>query len=364
MIGTAMMLATVMTGAVEYSVIDVGSLAGGDNALPPGTVAADIGPAGTVVGSSVLSGVDADFRAYTWTAGSMMELIHLGMHGQSQAFAVNGFGDVAGVSFQLGDLLPVGMAWNAAGIPTVLGEIVPQDISDDGLIVGAAPTDFTGLHYRAAQWDGGVITMLPDLGGLDSVAREVGADGRIVGGATPGGADGHHAVLWQDGMIIDLGTPGGATSQAYAISPSGRIVGHGRTAGGQVRAFMADVDSAGAVQTFTTLSAIDNTFAYARGINAAHDIVGTSDSRAVRWDAAGTLVDLNDLIPPGSGWVLTHALAINDAGQIVGKGLHLGKPRAFLLSPADVCPGDANGDLQVNFEDLNLVLDHWGNPGG
>jgi hypothetical protein len=52
----------------------------------------------------------------------------------------------------------------------------------------------------------------------------------------------------------------------------------------------------------------------------------------------GMLVDLNDLIPVDSGWVLVEAKAINDRGQIVGQG-HLKsdekkKMRAFLLTPA------------------------------
>ena len=34
--------------------------------------------------------------------------------------------------------------------------------------------------------------------------------------------------------------------------------------------------------------------------------------------SAGVTTDLNDLIPAGSGWTLTHAVAINDSGQIVG----------------------------------------------
>jgi hypothetical protein len=47
----------------------------------------------------------------------------------------------------------------------------------------------------------------------------------------------------------------------------------------------------------------------------------------------GSMHDLNNLIPPGSGWELVEATAINDAGQIAGSGRLGGKMRAFLLTP-------------------------------
>lgn len=45
------------------------------------------------------------------------------------------------------------------------------------------------------------------------------------------------------------------------------------------------------------------------------------------------MLDLNDLIPPGAGWVLTDAIDINNDGQIVGNGYLDGAVRAFLLMP-------------------------------
>ena len=31
--------------------------------------------------------------------------------------------------------------------------------------------------------------------------------------------------------------------------------------------------------------------------------------------------------------------------------------------PAAPCPGDANGDQLINFDDLNVVLSHWNGSG-
>jgi hypothetical protein len=46
------------------------------------------------------------------------------------------------------------------------------------------------------------------------------------------------------------------------------------------------------------------------------------------------MLDLNDLIKPGTGWVLATANGINDAGEIAGSGTYYGSVRAFVLSPA------------------------------
>jgi probable HAF family extracellular repeat protein len=81
-------------------------------------------------------------------------------------------------------------------------------------------------------------------------------------------------------------------------------------------------------------------FSWAYAINDAGQIVGHSGSgpqccwrdRAVIWTGS-VIADLNDLIPPDSGWVLTMATGINDAGQIVGQGTIGGQTHAFLLTP-------------------------------
>ena len=45
------------------------------------------------------------------------------------------------------------------------------------------------------------------------------------------------------------------------------------------------------------------------------------------------MLDLNNLIPANSGWLLQQATAINDQGQIVGYGTLNGQSEAFLLTP-------------------------------
>lgn len=45
-------------------------------------------------------------------------------------------------------------------------------------------------------------------------------------------------------------------------------------------------------------------------------------------------VDLNTLIPPGTGWYLNTASAMTNVGYISGTGTLSGKPRPFLLIPS------------------------------
>ena len=80
----------------------------------------------------------------------------------------------------------------------------------------------------------------------------------------------------------------------------------------------------------------------AYGINAAGQVVGWSYTSGGAYDAflysSGSMVDLNSLIAPSSGWTLLQANAVNDNGQIVGYGTYEGETEAFLLTPTPAPP--------------------------
>jgi probable HAF family extracellular repeat protein len=78
-----------------------------------------------------------------------------------------------------------------------------------------------------------------------------------------------------------------------------------------------------------------NSTTWGLAINDSGVIVGYSSFQATYHAfvySGGKMRDLNKLIPAGSGWLLLQAFGINNAGQIVGTGMHNGKEHGFLLT--------------------------------
>lgn len=141
------------------------------------------------------------------------------------------------------------------------------------------------------------MTSLGALGGTGSVGYGINDAGQVTGLAytTSSSPYLYHAFLYSNGAMTDLGTMGGISSAGYGINSAGQVVG----------------------------SVLMGHDARDRGINNAFLY---SD---------GTMTNLNTLIDPSSGWTLSEARGINDAGQIVGWGVspYGGEFHAFLLTP-------------------------------
>jgi probable HAF family extracellular repeat protein len=284
--------------------------------------------------------------------------------------SINGLGDVAG------NEPPNNAAVYSHGIVTLLDAGIPNvccgtayAINDSGQVAGEAI--FGNVHH-AFQYSGGVLQDIGTLSGDQwSYARGINASGEVVGWS---GAPGRtHAFLYSGGVMHDLGTLGGQNSQATAINDAGDVVGSSEVpAGGASRAFlyrngvMQDLGSlqpggtslASAISAngqitgtaspccraflyangvMTDLGAPINTESYGLGINASGQIVGQYLIASSYWAAflytpRSGFLNLNSLLPPNSGWNLQLAVAINDAGQIVGQGDYLGWNRGFLLT--------------------------------
>ena len=74
------------------------------------------------------------------------------------------------------------------------------------------------------------------------------------------------------------------------------------------------------------------------------DCVNFSSKRAFLWENGGPMVDLNTLVPSGSGLQLTGAVDINNRGEIAGSGvLANGDQHAVLLIPCDENHPDIEG---------------------
>ncbi|MEQ1638464.1 MAG: hypothetical protein ABL903_17470 [Methylococcales bacterium] len=94
-------------------------------------------------------------------------------------------------------------------------------------------------------------------------------------------------------------------------------------------------------------------------INNKGQVVGSTNSTGPFYPAFnltyiyqdGIATDLNTLIPANSGWKLSSAYTINEAGQILVAG-NLGYA---LLTPTVHAPCDANQDGKINKTDLSLI---------
>jgi probable HAF family extracellular repeat protein len=261
---------------------------------------------GQIVGGS--DNGSGQFHAFTYSSGKMSDLGTLGGE-HSEAFGINNHGVIVGDALN-GDPATMGFAQAfryAGGTMTDLGTLpgglgsTAYAINNKGMIGGSSfegPFTVPEYPFHAVTFSGGAAHSIgaSDLG--DSAIYGLNDDGLAVGGIpTSTLIHASHAFLYDHGTITDLGIldPTEDDSIAWDINNLKQIVG--------TAAVTIDPDHYG--------------------------------YHGFLWTGAG-LVDLNTLIDPKSGWVITSANGINDAQQIA----------------ATACYGGAFGDCRAVRLDL------------
>jgi probable HAF family extracellular repeat protein len=334
--------------------------------LPPLTRAFGVRPSrwgyasGVSADGSVVVGVTwnaaGQRRAFRWTAAAGME--DLGTLGgrESEAYGVSADGSVvvgwadnaAGQQRAFRWTAAAGkwraFRWTAARRMQDLGTLGGSEsralgVSADGSVVVGWAHNAAG-RMRAFRWtaaDG--MQDLGTLGGDESAALGVSADGSVVVGWATSATGKARAFRWTAARgMQNLGTLGGDGSWAYGVSADGSVVvGWATSAAGKARAFRWT-----AARGMQNLGTLGGDWSAASGVSADGSVVvGTADNavgqpRAFRWTAASGMEDLNitcaHLLTDGSK--LWEARAISPDGRyIVGRGYNAatGREEAFLL---------------------------------
>jgi len=305
--------------------------------------------------------------------------------GPGQAFAINGLGDVVVQSYPSGN----SFVWSPGGkqlslTPLTAGyPTTPYGINNQGLVVGLSSN---GQGFAAALWTNGVPLDLGNLGapgcagtginasaevagycflldgrteaflwskatgmqglaslqgGGGSVAQAINRFGQVVGYAPDLAHTPSYAFIWSKttGKAKNLGKlPGYDSSFAYAINDLGQVAGGSQCLNCSLSGHATLWSKTkGSMLDLGVLPGAPDSFAF--GLNNVGQVVGVSDYSATNelhafvWSPSTGMLDLNNLIPANSGWVLQLANAINDKGQIVGYGTLNGQTEAFLLTP-------------------------------
>jgi len=294
------------------SVLDLGTF-GGNQSL-----AGAINERGQVIGVAAdtvpdpysLFGWATETRGFIWERGIMRDLGTLGGADTSPSF-INERGQVAGVSYINFD--------------------TPPDPSLCGFPIATHPF----------VWQDGKMTDLGTLGGTCASATTINNHGQVVGNSNLPGDEILHPFLWDRGKLIDLGTFGGTFGVANWLNDAGQVTGVASTEGDQE--FHAYFWQNGVMTDIGTIK--DDVCSIPHFMNSSGQVVGTSgcteegfEVHGFMWQPGGSIIDLNDFVPPGSDLRVTDGETINNRGEIAGSGmLPNGDFHSIVLIP---CGGD------------------------
>lgn len=239
--------------------------------------------------------------AYVWD--SLHGIQSLGV-ANTDARAINSAGQVLVNTAYLPSVKPgqpYSYIWDAAtGLHPFSSSTCPiimgRGMNDSGVVVGDCTVSFNGpdSNSRAFRWDAVAGLSLLAPGTFQSIAWTIDNLGNAFGAIMFFDGDSSHAVRWD-------------AAGAMTLLPSIR-------------------DSAGVVMSTNAYASND------QGLVVGNAFSPCCGQSAIIWTNSGAYL-LDDLITADSGWHLTYALDVNDAGQIVGRGIVGGETHAFRLDP-------------------------------
>jgi uncharacterized membrane protein len=264
----------------------------------------------TIPDPNSLQGYGYQSRAFYWKGGAIQDLGTLGAGTDAEAGLINERGQVVGWSY-------------INSVPSAL-------CANFGLGFSLTTDSFI--------WDKkNGMTDIGSFGGTCTLAVDFNRRGQVVGGSALAGDTTTHPFVWNATTgVNDLLDP---SDSNYGFAEAENA--HGDVAGetcDSVTCYAVLWRKRSGKWQRTDLSTIsDNAFSIS--VNGSEQVVGnfgTSSSAAFLWEDAGPIVDLNTLVPPGSGLQLVEAHQINDRGEIAIGAVDVnGNNHAVLLIPCD-----------------------------
>ncbi|HEY1601753.1 MAG TPA: PEP-CTERM sorting domain-containing protein [Pirellulales bacterium] len=236
-----------------------------------------------------------------------------------------------------------------------LGPGASYGINNSGEIV------LDGILGQGFLYYGGSMHPMPLLpGGINyAIPLAINNSGEAAGvgdaplGYNPGAE--LYAFLYDGTTMHDIGTHGQTPDAVLFTSIAYGLNGHGDVVGTDTA---LSTGGAGISGGFLNIGGVENAIPgiAPTGVNNSDIVVGTSTTGAAIYTLGGGLVNLDALIAPSSGWHITAAAAINDAGQIVGSGSFDGGPlHAVLLNPVP----EPSTIALAGFGALAMMLIRW-----
>lgn len=333
----------------------------------------DVNNLGVAVGYSSIYSANTNRgdRGVVWPANStapvLLNNLTASSNGTAWTYAlhINDTGNIAGVSQRYGagdvDLGARAVRWASAG--SAAFELDPINTRPDGFatsgVYAISPTGVVvGVSHRyAGSNDLGERPVRWNTGGV--AVTELGILGTDVNGATTGVASAINAAGTTTGWVNKFSAAGSdlglrAVRWNAGSADATELGNLGTNASGQAITLASSINSLGTISGSSTVGA------------------DLSTNHAVLWlPGTNAPTDLNTLIAPASGWALTQIYKVSDTGFVAGiagydpDGAGVQQPylRAFsMLVPqaGTYGRGDANFDTKVDFSDLVVLAQHYG----
>ena len=281
--------------------------------------------------SGVVAGITEAHRAVVWSRESGIRELAVpeGFH-YTEPVAITRPGGIVVNAFDAQTRVRRAFVYSNSSVTALPGnQTFAHGVSPSGLIVGEWVPDGK-TRSDAVYWNNsGPHSIGLCCGGTIKAANKA---GDVIGDAYDVQGR-YHAFVWRPSHGQRMVGPAEGYSSAVAINDAGHILLQVGSDG--------YLGQAGSLQRLELSSKFYNSV---RAMNNCDFVAGgygpdSDHDRAFVWTATGGFQDLNSLIPSDSGWTLESATAINDRGEIAGRGdFHRATSghdddRGFLLIP-------------------------------